>query len=122
MDSRITMHRRRFAEVVSQKPHITFTELKKLFVTKKEGMNLATLYRIIDAFKLQGLIHEIELGGERVIFLCHCMDRAETEKGIIITACTNCLSIVDNHFALEAPVTDSTTIQYVRSCGNCVLR
>jgi Fe2+ or Zn2+ uptake regulation protein len=58
---------------------MTFSELKKIFIKNKE-MNLATLYRIIDAFKDQGLIHEIELDGERTFFLCQCMDRAEKEK------------------------------------------
>ena len=40
-------------------------------------MNLATLYRIVDAFSGQGLIHEMTIAGERVIFPCQCENPSE---------------------------------------------
>jgi Fe2+ or Zn2+ uptake regulation protein len=54
-DTRITEPRKRFVEILGQNPRITFSDLKKELVGKKgePGMNLATLYRIIDAFKEQ---------------------------------------------------------------------
>lgn len=50
MESRITQSRRRFVSVLGERPQITFSELKKELIDTKE-MNLATLYRIVDAFK-----------------------------------------------------------------------
>lgn len=75
-DSRVTEPRKRFVELLSENPRITFSDLRKQLVGKKgqPGMNLATLYRIIDAFKDQGLIHEMSVAGERVIFPCQCID------------------------------------------------
>lgn len=53
-ETRITEPRKRFVEVLSQNPRTTFSELKKELVGKGDSrMNLATLYRIIDAFKAQ---------------------------------------------------------------------
>lgn len=62
-ETRITEPRKRFVEVLGNNPRITFDDLKKELVGKKgePGMNLATLYRIIDAFKDQGLIHEMTI-------------------------------------------------------------
>lgn len=88
MDSRITLSRRRFVEMLSQAPKITFSELKKSLVGKN-GMNLATLYRIIDAFKEKSLIHEVTVAGERVIFPCQCENPGEHDA-ITITFCENC--------------------------------
>ena len=50
MESRITESRRRFVSILGEHPQITFSELKKKLIDTKE-MNLATLYRIVDAFK-----------------------------------------------------------------------
>ncbi|MBC7504038.1 transcriptional repressor, partial [Candidatus Gracilibacteria bacterium] len=60
-ESRITEPRKRFVEVLGLSTRITFSDLKKELVGKKgqPGMNLATLYRIVDTFKAQGLIHEM---------------------------------------------------------------
>jgi Fe2+ or Zn2+ uptake regulation protein len=51
-ESRVTVTRRKFVEILSEQPRITFTELKEKLVNTKT-MNLATLYRIVDAFKTQ---------------------------------------------------------------------
>jgi len=51
-ENRITEQRKAFVELLGQNPRITFSDLKKNLVGKT-GMNLATLYRIVDAFKEQ---------------------------------------------------------------------
>ena len=52
-DSRVTEPRKRFVELLGQSTRITLNDLKKELVGKKgkPGMNLATLYRIVDTFK-----------------------------------------------------------------------
>lgn len=54
-ENRITEPRKRFVEALSQANRITFSDLRKELVGKKgqPGMNLATLYRIVDAFRDQ---------------------------------------------------------------------
>ena len=50
--SRITMSRRRFVEELQKSSRVTFADLKESLVTSGH-MNLATLYRIVDAFSAQ---------------------------------------------------------------------
>jgi Fe2+ or Zn2+ uptake regulation protein len=50
--ARITESRKRFVEILGLAPRTTFSDLKKSLVDSKE-MNLATLYRIVDAFRDQ---------------------------------------------------------------------
>lgn len=50
--SRITMSRRRFVEELGKSSRVTFSDLKKSLVDSGH-MNLATLYRIVDAFRDQ---------------------------------------------------------------------
>lgn len=60
--SRITLSRKRFVEVLGQNTRITFTDLKRDLVGKGDSrMNLATLYRIVDAFRDEGIIHQMEV-------------------------------------------------------------
>lgn len=53
-ENRITEQRKWFVEALGENPRITFSELKKKLVGRGDSrMNLATLYRIVDAFKDQ---------------------------------------------------------------------
>lgn len=83
-------------------------------------MNLATLYRIVDAFRDQGLIHEMTIAGERVIFPCQC-DHAEKDDAITISFCENCGAIYDVHTKLASPYISSITYAHMKSCNACVL-
>ncbi len=123
--SRITESRRRFVEYISLHPVATFTELRNALVLRKEkkkliqpGMNLATLYRIIEAFKENRLIHEVEVQGERTIVLCQSIHGAE-QSGVIIEICARCHSVHDSHFSPKAPVLESLTIQHLATCNAC---
>ncbi len=122
-DSRITEQRKRFVEILGVSPRITFSDLRKDLVGKKwqPGMNLATLYRIVDAFQDQWLIHELTIAWERLIFPCQCED-ATREDAVTITFCENCGAVYDQHVRLTAPYTMMETYARVKSCNACVIR
>ena len=83
-------------------------------------MNLATLYRIVDAFSEQGLIHEMTIAGERVIFPCQCENPGESDA-VSISFCENCGAIYDVHVKLASPYISSTTYARMKSCSGCVI-
>lgn len=118
--SRITESRKRFVEMLGQSNRITFSDLKKALVDSKE-MNLATLYRIVDAFRDQGLVHEMDIAGERVIFPCQC-ESASADDAVMISFCENCGAIYDTHTKLTSPYTSSMTYARMKSCTACVIR
>ncbi|MBP6981907.1 transcriptional repressor [Candidatus Gracilibacteria bacterium] len=119
--SRITLSRKRFVEVLGQNTRITFTDLKRDLVGKGDSrMNLATLYRIVDAFRDEGIIHEMTIAGERVIFPCQC-ENAHKDDGIVISFCENCGAIYDQHTKLASPYIGSMTYNRMKSCSACVI-
>ena len=121
-DSRITLSRRRFVEELQKSARVTFSDLKKTLVGKGDSrMNLATLYRIVDAFRDQGLIHEMTIAGERVIFPCQC-EEATKDDAISISFCENCGAIYDIHAKLASPYISSITYARMKSCNACVIR
>lgn len=121
-ETRITEPRKRFVEVLSDHPRITFSELKKILVGKGDSrMNLATLYRIVDAFKDQGLLHEIDVAGERVIFPCQCENGSKNDA-VTISFCDNCGTLYDVHSKLVSPYTSSITYNRMKNCNACVIR
>jgi|GEM_PF-945297 Fe2+ or Zn2+ uptake regulation protein len=121
-ETRITEQRKRFAEILGKYPRVTFSLLKQELVDVKEyRMNLATLYRIVDAFKAQGLLHEITVAGERVIIPCQC-EHATQNDAITITFCENCGAIYDTHSRLNPPYTMSETVARVKSCKMCMIQ
>ena len=121
-DTRITLSRRRFVEELGKASRVTFSDLRKSLVGKWDSrMNLATLYRIVDAFRDQGLIHEMTVAGERVIFPCQCENPGTTDA-ITISFCENCGAIYDVHAKLASPYISSETFARMKSCGACVIR
>ncbi|MBP9779771.1 transcriptional repressor [Candidatus Gracilibacteria bacterium] len=117
MESRITQSRRRFVSVLGERPQITFSELKKELIDTKE-MNLATLYRIVDAFKEKGLLHEMTIANERVIFPCQCSDPKENDT-ITHSFCHNCGTILDTHTRSQAHIVSSITTIQTKNCTRC---
>lgn len=65
-----TIHRRHIHDLFQTKESLSFSELKIRFIETKE-MNATTLYRILDAFLKEHLIHEIRVNDERIFTLCH---------------------------------------------------
>ncbi len=122
-ESRVTEPRKRFVELLGQNTRITFSDMRKELVGKKwePGMNLATLYRIVDTFIAQWLIHEMTIAGERVIFACQCTD-GKPNDAITISFCENCGAIYDTHARISGQLTLSNTYQQTKSCNACVIR
>jgi Fe2+ or Zn2+ uptake regulation protein len=121
-ETRITEPRKRFVEALGQTNRITFSDLKNELVGRKwrPGMNLATLYRIVDAFRDQWLIHEMTVAWERVIFPCQC-DHATPEDAITISFCENCGAIYDVHSRLANPYLSSITYARMKNCNACMI-
>ena len=117
MESRITESRRRFVSILGERPQITFSELKKELIDTKV-MNLATLYRIVDAFKEKWLLHEITIAGERVIFPCQCSEPKENDT-IVHSFCHNCWTILDTHTRSQAHIIHSESIVQTKNCTRC---
>ena len=117
--SRITMSRRRFVEELQKSSRVTFSDLRKSLVTS-EHMNLATLYRIVDAFSAQWLIHEMTIAWERVIFPCQCENPSEND-GVTVSFCENCGAIYDVHTKLVSPYISSMSYARMKSCNACVI-
>lgn len=120
-ESRITRPRIIFAETLNSFGQISFSELKKLLVGKWEGkMDTTTLYRVIELFKKQWLLHEIMIDGERVLFLCKAKN-STTHDAVIITFCENCGRIYDEHIPLAQGVSSQYTEIRTKMCKNCMI-
>lgn len=117
--SRITESRKRFVEEIGKNTRITFSDLKTALV-KSGDMNLATLYRIVDAFSAQWLIHEMAIAGERVIFPCQCEDGVK-DDAVSISFCENCGAIYDEHTKLAVPYISSITYARMKTCSACLI-
>lgn len=121
-EPRITNQRRRFVEALSRQPKTTFATLKQELVGKgPEKMDLATLYRIVETFRSQGLVHEIEVAGERVIFPCHA-EHTTDHDAITLSFCENCGEIYDEHTPLPPNQSKSETYIRLKSCPACVIQ
>ena len=83
-------------------------------------MNLATLYRIVDAFRDQWLIHEMTVAWERVIFPCQCENAAKNDA-VTISFCENCGAIYDVHSKLANPYISSETFARMKNCNACMI-
>lgn len=120
-DSRITRQRRIFVEMIGQLGRTTFAELKKMLVGKGEGkMDITTLYRIIETFEKQGLIHAIEVGGERIIVPVKA-ERVSDNDALTITLCENCGAIYDEYSPLPHNYSQSITHARIKSCSACMI-
>ena len=111
-----TLHRRNIREKFETNTSITFTELKGIFVSTKE-MNQTTLYRILEAFLREGILHEITLGNERIFTLCKHHEKEES--GIKLTYCTKCSHIEETHFPLSEDAIKSESIEFLKCCTDC---
>lgn len=117
-DIRITQPRRLFASTISQFQNISFSELKKILVGKWEGkMDNTTLYRIIDTFKSQWLLHEVNTKWERILFLAGTYN--PKSDAVHITVCENCGNIETKYTPLPNNITHSITENRTSSCNKC---
>lgn len=117
--TRITRPRRLFVDALSQKEKMTFSELKDILVGKWEHkMDLTTLYRVIEIFKKQGLIHEIDHKNEKVLFFSgENFHSGKNSSEIII--CENCGHIETKYDLLPANTLEQNIVTRLKDCEHC---
>lgn len=81
-------------------------------------MDLTTLYRVIDIFKKQGLIHEIDHKNEKILFFSgENFDSKKDSSEIII--CENCGNIETKYEKLPENILKQNIVTRSKSCENC---
>lgn len=80
-------------------------------------MNQTTLYRILEKFIQEWIIHRAEFGGEKFFTLCQC--EKKKEEAIRLKCCVSCHNIEDNHTSLPPESLSSETIELVKYCDKC---
>lgn len=111
-----TIHGRHILALFREKHTLSFPELKERFIETKE-MNQTTLYRILERFVTEGVIHRAEFGWEKYFTLCQCENA--TQEAIELKCCINCHDIRESHHPLAPEAIKSETIELVRNCEKC---
>lgn len=112
-----TIHRRHILSYLEREKTTSLRELKTVFIDSGE-MNQTTLYRILEKFLEEWLIHRAEFGGEKFFTLCQCGKKKE--EAIKLKCCTNCHTIEEDHSPLPPDSLSSETIELVKHCEKCV--
>lgn len=111
-----TIHRRHILSYLEHEKTISLRALKGAFVESGE-MNQTTLYRILDKFLDEWLLHRADFAGEKYFTLCRCHEKkAEAVK---LKCCVNCHTIEDVHAPLPDMSLKSETIELVKHCEKC---
>lgn len=118
-DARITRPRRLFLEHMGIVGQATFEELKTALVGKgAEKMDITTLYRMIEIFTKQGIIHETTRLDERFVFLAK-EDFAPGYDAIHITVCDHCGHVETSYTPLPEHISESITQSRMDTCDHC---
>ncbi len=110
-----TIHRRHILSFLESHEKTNFEALKKAFVETKD-MNTTTLYRIIEAFKKEWILHEIEIDRERILITCH----SHADEWVKLSYCMNCRDISESHFPLAPDAIKSEQKEYLKHCPKCL--
>jgi Fe2+ or Zn2+ uptake regulation protein len=111
-----TIHRRHILSLFEKEKTQSQKSLKSLFVDSGE-MNQTTLYRILEKFHEEGLLHRVDFQGEKYFTLCQCATKKE--EAVKLKCCVNCHTIEENHSALPPLALKSETIELVKNCEKC---
>lgn len=80
-------------------------------------MNQTTLYRILEKFLSESLIHRVDFTSEKYFTLCQCYKRKS--EAVRLKCCINCYNIEDSHSPLNPESLKSETIELVKHCEKC---
>lgn len=118
-EARITRPRRLFIEALQKTQKSTFSELKTELVGKwSEKIDLTTLYRVVETFVRQGIVHEIEQNGEKIIFFAsENFDPKKLSSEIIV--CEKCGHIETKYENLPETITSRHIVSRKSECENC---
>lgn len=111
-----TIHRRHILTYLEREKTSSLRILRSIFVDSGE-MNQTTLYRIMDKFLEEWIIHRADFSGEKFFTLCQC--KKETDEAIKLKCCVNCHTIEDAHSPLASDTMRSETIELVKCCDKC---
>ncbi|GAB0174233.1 MAG: hypothetical protein HHAS10_01120 [Candidatus Altimarinota bacterium] len=110
-----TIHRRHILSFLENVKTSSLRKLKECFIHTHE-MNQTTLYRILDKFMSEGIIHRVEYDGEKYFTLCQCKKK---EDAVTLKCCINCHSIEEKHTPLAPDSIKSETIELIKNCNHC---
>lgn len=110
-----TIHQRNMKEIFQKEKSLSLDRLKLLFVDTKT-MNMTTLYRILDRWKAEKMIYEIEIDKKRIFLFC---DHYHENTGITISYCKSCENIKESHFPLPENAEHAETLQFLKCCERC---
>lgn len=118
-EARVTRPRRLFLEYIGITGQATFDELRTALVGKgSEKMDVTTLYRMVEIFTKQGIIHETQKDGERFIFLAK-EEYAPGYDAVHISVCEHCGHIETKYTPLEDNMIESVTQSRLETCSHC---
>lgn len=110
-----TTHQRNLLDFFKEKKTASLELLKEKFVTTNT-MNQTTLYRILDRWKSENMIYEIEVDKKRIFLFC---DHHHENMGVKISYCKNCEEISETHFPLDKNVESAESIEFLKKCNCC---
>ena len=110
-----TIHRRHILSFLEKKKTTSLRSLKEAFVDTHE-MNQTTLYRIMEKFTNEWIVHKVEHDREKYFTLCQCENK---EEAITLKCCVNCHFIEENHHPLGPDALKSETVELVKICTHC---
>ena len=110
-----TIHQRNILEMFQKEKSISLDDLKNRFVETKI-MNQTTLYRILERWKSEKMIYEIEIEKKRIFVLC---DHHHENEGIQISYCKSCENVQESHFPLPENAEHAETVQFLKKCEHC---
>lgn len=110
-----TIHQKNILDLFHKEKTLSLDTLKSLFVEPKI-MNQTTLYRILDRWKAEKMIYEIEVDKKRIFLFC---DHHHDNEGVKISFCKKCEHTSESHFPLPKNAEHAETIEYLRCCEKC---
>lgn len=73
---------------------------------------------MIEIFKKQGIVHEVERNGERIVYLAGA-DYAPGYDAVTISVCENCGHIETSYAPLPDNILESHTVNKLEMCEHC---
>lgn len=112
-----TLHQKNLEKFFQKENPVSLDILKQNFVETGD-MNQTTLYRILDRWKNQKKIFEIQNDKKRIFLFCDC-EHAHGHAGVKITFCKTCENIEESHFSLPENADSAEFFEYLKTCNHC---
>lgn len=110
-----TIHQKNLLELFMKERRISLDTLKSMFVESKI-MNQTTLYRILERWKNEKMLYELEIDKKRIFIFC---DHHHENEGTKISYCQNCEEVHESHFPISSNTARAEMIEYLKCCDKC---